>query len=122
MEKHGSIRQAIEDKTTLRRKDAICMRITKSGIQTQIQCLVRILLHGNICYANAPHCYVTVTLSLISRKAMAQFRHIDDSFVIYPHGQQRPRFSPRALCVGTVVIKLAVRQNFLLVRLASTVN
>jgi hypothetical protein len=55
---------------------------------------------------------------------MAQFRRIGDSFVIYPHGQQRPRFSPRAIYsyVGTAVNKVAVGQTFLLVRLASTAN
>ena len=53
---------------------------------------------------------------------MTQFRHISDSFVIYPHGQQRPRFSPRAVYVGNVVKKVSVGRTFLLVRLASIVK
>jgi len=53
---------------------------------------------------------------------MAEFRHIGDSFVICPHGQQRPRFSPRTVYVGIVVHNVALGLTFLLVRLVSTIS
>jgi hypothetical protein len=88
----------------------------------EIRYFVRILFTRQHRYANDPQRYVTLTLSLSLRKAVAQFRCTGDSLVIYPHGQQRPRFSPRAVYVGTVVNEVALGQTFLLVRLASTVN
>jgi hypothetical protein len=88
----------------------------------EIRYFVRILFTRQHRYANDPQPYVTFKLSLILRKAVAQFRRIGDNFVIYPHGQQRPRFSPRAVYVGTVVNEVALGQTFLLVRLTSTSN